>query len=64
MGTEDTLPAWASGAVAALSQAQLYTVSDANAPLTRGDAALLLYHAFQEAEKNAEDSSLLAWAKE
>ena len=64
MGQENMLPAWASGAAAALSQADLYTVTNADASLTRGEAAQLLYGAWQEAEKNAEDSSLLAWAKE
>lgn len=58
------IPAWASGAARALSEAELYTVSDANAPLTRGDAAMLLYDVWQAAEKNAGESSLLAWAKE
>ena len=64
MGQENMLPAWASGAAAALNQADLYTVTNAGASLTRGEAAQLLYGAWQEAEKNAEDSSLLAWAKE
>lgn len=65
MGTEDhVIPAWASGAVAALSQADLYTVTEPGAPLTRGEAAMLLHSAFLEAERNSEDSSLLAWAKE
>lgn len=64
MGQESMLPAWASGAAAALSQADLYTVTNAGASLTRGEAAQLLYGAWQEAEKNAEESSLLAWAKE
>lgn len=64
MGQENTIPAWASGAAAALSQADLYTVTNPSATLTRGEAAQLLYGAFQEAERNAEESSLLAWAKE
>lgn len=64
MGQESVMPAWASGAAAALSQADLYTVTSPSASLTRGEAAQLLYGAFLEAEKNAEESSLLAWAKE
>lgn len=65
MGTEDSvIPAWASGAVTALSQADLYTVTEPGAALTRGEAAMLLHSAFLEAERNSEDSSLLAWAKE
>lgn len=65
MATEETtIPAWASGAAASLSEADLYTVTNATAPLTRGEAAQLLYGAWQEAERNAEESSLLAWAKE
>lgn len=64
MASSDFIPAWASSAVAALNQANLYTVTDAKASLTRGEAAQLLYGAWQEAERNAEESSLLAWAKE
>lgn len=62
MATEDSIPAWATGAVSAMAQEGLYTVTDPNAPLTRREAALLLYQAYQYSKADAEESSLLSWA--
>lgn len=62
MALEDGIPAWAAGAVSAMEQADVYTVSDANAPLTRREAAMLLHSAAQQSQR--EDRTLLSWAKD
>ena len=62
MALEDGIPAWAAGAVSAVEAARVYEVSEADAPLTRREAALLLHRAAQLAQQ--EDHSLLSWAKE
>ena len=54
---------WAQGAIAAMAEADIYHVSDADAPLTRGNAAMLLYEVHLTAAKE-ENSTLLAWAQE
>lgn len=62
LALENGIPAWAAGAVSAVEQAELYTVSDANAPLTRREAAMLLHSAAQQSQR--EDRTLLSWAKD
>lgn len=64
MAAENAIPAWASGAVAALREADLYTVTQADAPLTRGEAAILLHSAWETANRDDGENSLLAWARE
>lgn len=59
---EDGTADWASGAIAAMAEADLYRVSDAEAPLTRGEAAMLLHDAWQAADPD--ENTLLSWAKE
>lgn len=62
LALEDGIPAWAAGAVSAMEQASVYTVSDADAPLTRREAAMLLHSAAQQSQR--EDRTLLSWAKD
>ena len=61
MALEDGIPAWAAGAASAVETANVFEVSDAGAPLTRREAALLLHRTAQQAQR--EDYSLLSWAK-
>jgi hypothetical protein len=60
MATDSTVPAWAATAVASLHQAGLFDASDSAQLLSRREAAELLYEVWQ----NAEESTLLSWAKE
>ena len=61
MALEDGIPTWAAGAASAVETANVFEVSDAGAPLTRREAALLLHRTAQQAQR--EDYSLLSWAK-
>lgn len=61
--TEDsTIPAWAYGASQAVAEAGIFEVEDANAPLSRREAAILLYDVAMMSEES--ENSLLSWAKE
>ncbi len=62
LALEDSLPAWAASAVASVQDAGLTDLSDTAAPLTRRDAAMLLYSAWNVAKN--QESSLLSWAEE
>ncbi len=62
LAPEDSLPAWAASAVASVQDAGLTDLSDTAAPLTRRDAAMLLYSAWNVAKN--QESSLLSWAEE
>lgn len=62
LAQEDTLPVWAASAVASVQDAGLEDLSDTAAPLTRRDAAMLLYSAWNVAKN--QESSLLSWAEE
>ncbi len=62
LAPEETLPAWAAAAVASVRDAGLEDLSDTAAPLTRREAAILLYSAWNLAKN--QESSLLAWAEE
>lgn len=62
LALEDSLPAWAASAVASVQDAGLEDLSDTAAPLTRRDAAMLLYSAWNLAKN--QESSLLSWAEE
>ena len=62
MALEETVPAWAAGAVEAVREAGLFETVDAASPLTRREAAMLLYQSWQAAK--GQESSLLSWAKE
>lgn len=62
LALDDGIPAWAAGAASAVEAANVYEVSEADAPLTRREAALLLHRAAQMAQR--EDYSLLSWAKD
>ena len=62
LAPEDSLPAWAASAVASVQDAGLEDLSDTAAPLTRRDAAMLLYSAWNLAKN--QESSLLSWAEE
>ena len=62
LAQEDSLPAWAASAVSSMRDAGLEDLSDTAAPLTRRDAAMLLYSAWNLAKN--QESSLLSWAAE
>ncbi len=62
LATEASLPAWAASAVSSMRDAGLEDLSDTAAPLTRRDAAMLLYSAWNLAKN--QESSLLSWAAE
>ena len=62
LAQEDSLPAWAASAVFSMRDAGLEDLSDTAAPLTRRDAAMLLYSAWNLAKN--QESSLLSWAAE
>ena len=62
LAQEDSLPAWAASAVSSMRDAGLEDLSDTAAPLTRRDAAMLLYSAWKLAKN--QESSLLSWAAE
>ena len=62
LAQEDSLPAWAASAVSSMRDAGLEDLSDTAAPLTRRDAAMLLYSAWNLAKN--QESSLLSWAEE
>lgn len=53
---------WAAEAVMAVNTAGILEISDSTAPLTRRDAARLLYQAGMMAEEN--ENTLLSWAKD
>lgn len=59
----DTQADWAADAVMAVSNAGILEISSADAPLTRRDAARLLYQAGMMAEDETENT-LLSWAKD
>lgn len=58
----DAVPAWASQAAANLESADLFSVGDGKAALTRADAAKMLTEASKLAE-NTKRAGLLSWAK-
>ena len=62
LAQEDSLPAWAASAVSSMRDAGLEDLSDTSAPLTRRDAAMLLYSSWNLAKN--QESSLLSWAAE
>ena len=62
LAQEDSLPAWAASAVSSMREVGLEDLSDTAAPLTRRDAAMLLYSAWNLAKN--QESSLLSWAAE
>ena len=62
MGQTDGLPVWVRDSAEALSRLELFTITDANGPMTRRDAALLLYRAGQYAAAQEKSTGLLAWA--
>lgn len=62
LAQEPSLPAWAASAVFSMQNAGMEDLSDTAAPLTRRDAAMLLYSAWNLAK--TQESSLLAWAEE
>ena len=62
LAQEHSLPAWAASAVSSMQNAGLEDLSDTESPLTRRDAAMLLYSAWNLAK--TQESSLLAWAEE
>ncbi len=62
MAKAEAIPTWARDSAAALSALDLYTVTDGEAPMTRREAALLLYRAGCYAEAHQKDTGLLAWA--
>ena len=61
MAREQDLPAWAARAASAMGEQGLYQMTDPAAALTRRDAAMLLYAAWQYGEMQ-ERPSLLSWA--
>lgn len=64
MALEDAIPAWAASAVSATLEAGVFDATDYDDVLSRRDAAILLYDAWHTANENAEDNTLLSWAKE
>ena len=62
MGQADQVPVWARSSVSSLAAQGLYQVADGDAPLTRREAALLLYRARCWADDQKEGASLLSWA--
>lgn len=58
----DTETDWAAEAVMAVSTAGMLEITDSTAPLTRRDAAALLYQAGMMAEES--ENTLLSWAKD
>lgn len=62
LAEDSTIPAWAYGASQAVADAGIFEVEDAEAPLTRREAAMLLYDVAMMSERT--ENSLLSWAKE
>lgn len=64
MAAEDAVPAWATASVSAVLEAGLFDATESDMPLTRREAAQLLYDTWHLANENSSDSTLLSWAKE
>lgn len=62
MAEDTAIPAWAASAVHATLEAGLFDATDTSSLLTRRDAAQLLYAAWQQANQDAPNNSLLSWA--
>lgn len=62
LAEDSTIPAWAYGASQAVADVGIFEVEDAEAPLTRREAAMLLYDVAMMSERT--ENSLLSWAKE
>ncbi len=64
MAEAEAIPAWAASAVSATLEAGVFDATDYDSVLSRRDAAILLYDAWHSANENAEENTLLSWAKE
>lgn len=64
MAEDTAVPAWAATAVSAALEAGIFDATESNALLTRKDAAMLLHRIYFTAKENAEEITMLSWAKD
>ncbi len=64
MASDAEVPVWAVASVGAALEAGVFDATDSQAVLTRREAAELLCNAWHMANEDAEENTLLSWAKE